>query len=407
MIVLAAVFAVIGFTCFAVGALTLVYYPLALAFALRRRKGPVFEGDSPLVSIVVPAFNEEKVIGRCVESILGSRYGNRELILVDDGSTDGTLREMRTFEGRPGVTVIAKPNGGKASALNAGLHRARGEILMFVDADGIFTPETLTEMLKGFETPRVGAVCGNDAPANLDRLLPRLASLQTHVGTGFARRALSLINCLPVVSGNIGAFRRSVLRETGPFREGFIGEDLELTWRVHKAGYKIAFQPWAIVYAETPSTLAGLWTQRVRWARGLLQSARIHRDLFLNPRYGAFGFYLALNLVTMGLIPFLQLASVVLLPILALHAGSPVQISLLGLVGWFGIAFALVASVFSVLLNRAWKDLRFLYVVPLWVPYSLMMDVVAVWALIQEIRGSQAHWNKLDRTGVVSRNTRG
>jgi biofilm PGA synthesis N-glycosyltransferase PgaC len=406
MTVLAAAFAVIGFTCFAVGALTLVYYPLALVFALKRRKGPVFESDPPLVSIVVPAFNEEKVIGRCVESILGSRYANREVILVDDGSADGTLREMRAFEGRPGVTIIAKPNGGKASALNAGLLRARGEILMFVDADGIFTPETLTEILKGFENPRVGAVCGNDAPANLDRLLPRLASLQTHVGTGFARRALSLVNCLPVVSGNIGAFRRSVLRETGPFREGFIGEDLELTWRVHKAGYRVAFQPWAMVYAETPSTLAGLWTQRVRWARGLLQSARIHRDLFLNPRYGVFGFYLTLNIVTMGLIPLLQVASIVLLPILALHAGSPVQISLLGLVGWFGIAFALVASVFSVILDRAWKDLRFLYVVLLWVPYSLMMDVVAVWALMQEIRGSQAHWNKLDRTGVVSRNTR-
>jgi biofilm PGA synthesis N-glycosyltransferase PgaC len=406
MIILAAVFSVVGFTCFAFGALTLVYYPLALIFALRRRKASVFKSGSPLVSIIVPAYNEEKVLARCVDSILASSYPQREVILVDDGSTDGTLREMRAFEGRPGVTVVAKPNGGKASALNAGLLRAKGEILMFVDADGIFGPDTVTEILKGFESERVGAVCGNDAPANLDRLLTRLASLQTHVGTGFARRALSLINCLPVVSGNIGAFRSSVLEDTGPFREGFIGEDLELTWRVHRAGYRVAFQPRATVYAECPSTLAGLWKQRVRWSRGLLQSARIHRDMFLNPRYGVFGFYLALNLLAMALIPFLQIASVVLLPLLALLPGSHVTVSILGLVGWFGLAFALLASVFSVILDGAWKDLRYLYIVPLWVPYSLMMDVIVIWALVLELRGSQAHWNKLDRTGVVSRSTR-
>ncbi len=136
--------------------------------------------------------------------------------------------------GSPGVTVLARANGGKASALNAGLRSAAGDIILFVDADGIFEPDTVEQLLAAFENDRVGAVCGSDSPANLDRLLTRLANLQTHVGTGFARRALSVINCLPIVSGNLGAFRRSVLSKTGPFREGFIGEDLELTWRVHR-----------------------------------------------------------------------------------------------------------------------------------------------------------------------------
>jgi poly-beta-1,6-N-acetyl-D-glucosamine synthase len=403
--ILLAVFSVISFTCFAVGLLTLVFYPLALIFALRRPRPAVFQTAHPLVSVIVPAYNESKVIRHCVDSVLASAYTNREIILVDDGSTDDTLARMRGYESSAGVTVLGKRNGGKAAALNAGLTRASGEIILFVDADGIFEPDTIERMLAAFESEKIGAVCGSDSPANLDRLLPRLAKLQTHVGTGFARRALSTIDCLPIVSGNIGAFRRSVLEKTGPFREGFIGEDLELTWRVHKAGYRVAFQPWASVRAETPSTVRGLWKQRVRWARGLLQTARIHRDMFFNPRYGPFAFYLGINMISMVLIPLLQLASLVILPILALQEASPIPVNFLGIVGWLGLAFALGASVFSIALDRAWKDLRYILLAPLWILYSFFMDAVSVWALVLELRGGQARWNKLERTGVVSGGT--
>jgi cellulose synthase/poly-beta-1,6-N-acetylglucosamine synthase-like glycosyltransferase len=404
---LLAAFSVISFTCFAVGLLTLVYYPLALAFTVRRRRPPVFESEAPLVSIIVPAFNEGKVIRRCVDSILCSSYRNRELILVDDGSTDDTLAQMRACEGTAGVTILSRKNGGKASALNAGLAVAAGEIILFVDADGIFETNTIARLLLAFEGKDVGAVCGSDSPANLDRLLTRLANLQTHVGTGFARRALSVINCLPVVSGNLGAFRRSALEKTGSFREGFIGEDLELTWRVHKAGYRVVFQPWARVRAETPATIRGLWKQRVRWARGLLQTTRIHRDMFFNPRYGLFAFYLGINMVSMVLIPILQLASIIILPVLALQEASPVPVNVLGVVGWLGLGFAFAASIFSIFLDRAWKDLRYLVLAPLWVLYSFFMDLVTIWALVLELRGRQALWDKLERTGVVSGGSRG
>ncbi len=406
MNVLLAVFSAVSFTCFAVGLVTLAYYPLALAFAARRRRPPVFDGGPrPLVSVIVPAFNEGRVIHRCVQSILDSSYPHREVIVVDDGSTDDTLQQARCFEGRPGVTVLSKGNGGKAAALNAGLARSTGEILLFVDADGIFQPDTIDRLLAAFESPRVGAVCGSDSPANLDRLLTRMSNLQTHVGTGFARRALSVIDCLPIVSGNLGAFRRSVLQRTGAFREGFIGEDLELTWRVHRAGYRVAFQPSARVRAETPSTVRGLWKQRVRWARGLLQTTRLHRDMIFNPRFGLFGIYLGLNMVSMVIIPFLQLASFIILPVLAVQEASPVPVNLLGIAGWLGLAFALAASVFAICLDRAWKDLRYLVLAPLWIVYSFFMDIVMLWAVILEIGGRQARWNKLDRTGVVSGGT--
>ena len=400
---LLALFHILGFTCFAVGLLTLAYYPLALIFELRHRRRADSEPWQPLVSVVVPAYNEDKVVGRCVESILASDYPHHEIILVDDGSTDNTLAEMRRFEHVPGVIVISKPNGGKASALNAGLARASGEILFFVDADGIFTPNTIHEMLKGFDDPRVGAVCGNDAPINLDRLQTRLANLQAHVGSGFVRRALSTINCLPIVSGNIGGFRREALVQTGPFLEGFIGEDLELTWRVHKAGYRVAFQPRALVFAEVPSTVRALWKQRVRWARGLLQTARLHRDMFFNPRYGLFGFYLPINFTAMVIIPLLQLVSAILLPILVLLNRSPIELNVIKIIGWLGLFMAMVASLFAIVLDRAWDDLKYLYVVPLWVLYSLLMDVVMLWAIILELRGKKARWYKPERTGIISR----
>jgi biofilm PGA synthesis N-glycosyltransferase PgaC len=410
MNILLILFYIVSFVVVTVGMLMLAYYPLAIIAELRPRRTPVFETPSPLVSIIVPAYNEEKVVANCVKSIESSNYRNFEIILVDDGSTDRTLQIMRRYENPPQVQVISQPNSGKAAALNRGFQLAKGEILFFVDADGIFTRSTIHEMLYGFTSAKVGAVCGNDAPVNLDRPLTQLMALQTHVGTGFVRRALAQINCLPIVSGNIGAFRRSALdwpftrlgKEAEPFSKGFIGEDLELTWRIHRAGYRVNFAPRAIVRAETPSTVKMLWKQRVRWARGLLQTAKIHRDMFFNLKYGMLGMYLPINFFNMVIIPILQLLIVFLVILLAAAGFSPIQLDILSLILWVGLGGALFTVIFSVALDRAWKDLRFFYVIPLWIPYSLLMDVVDIWAIILELRGTEAKWNKFERTGVIS-----
>ena len=335
---------------------------------------------------------------------------------------------MLKFKDLPQVKVISQRNAGKASALNNGFKSSKGEVLFFVDADGIFTPSTIREMLLAFTTAKVGAVCGSDAPVNLDRPLPRLMAIQTHVGTGFVRRALAEINCLPIVSGNIGAFRRSVLEETmtdsgfptksnpdrlwpfqrsrkegEPFTKGFIGEDLELTWRIHRAGYRVNFAPHAIVLAEVPSTIKSLWKQRVRWARGLLQTVVLHRDMFFNRKYGPLGIYLPINFYNMVIIPILQLLIILLVVVLAIAGFSPIQLDILSLILWVGLAGALFTVLFSIAMDRAWKDLKYFYVIPLWIPYSILMDLVTVWAIVMELRGTKAEWNKFDRTGVVSR----
>ena len=417
--ILTTLFALISVPLVVAGLLTFLYFPLSLSFEFSRRDS-IFQDNPPRVSVIIPAFNESLVLRNCVASVLRSDYPDYEVILVDDGSTDDTLNVMKSFEGDRRITVIGQKNRGKAAALNTGMQSSVGEVLFFVDADGIFKPDTIRRMMDGFTSEQVGAVCGNDEPVNVDRLQTRLLSVQSHIGTGFVRRALARINCLPIVSGNIGAFRRKALAaaiceldrelvdyelpfDLRPFREGFIGEDLELTWRIHAAGYQVNFAPDAFVLAEAPSSLRDLWKQRVRWARGFLQTARIHRRLFFNLKKGLIGLYLPVNYFNMVILPFLQLAVILLLGVLSLAGFAPLALDLLGLIMWLGVGTTLFASLWAISLDHAWRDIKYLYVLIFWIPYSLMMNLVMVRAVMLEISGHQATWNKVTRTGTVTR----
>lgn len=402
----------------AVSVVKLMFVPLAAWFEIRRRivsraasSGasrerariePRKHAEAPLVSVIVPAYNEDVVLEKCVGSILRSAYPRIEVIIIDDGSTDTTAEVMvRLACAHSNVFAIHQHNSGKGAALNRGIAEAGGEVLLFVDADGLFTARTIDWLLLGLSDPTVGAVCGDDRPANPDRPLTQLLSVMSHVGTGLVRRALSLLHCLPIVSGNIGAFRADLVRAIGGFREDTIGEDLELTWRIYDAGYRVEFQPLAIVYAESPSTLRGLWRQRVRWARGLLQTTRIHRRLIGNLNFGTFGVFLALNTFAMIIAPPLQI--LVLIGLLTVGTGqSAMPTDALSLIGWLGIAVSAALVLFALGLNKAWADARFMWTLPLWPVYSLGMGLTMVSAIAHELRGTPARWNKLQRTGVVT-----
>ncbi|MDR6986414.1 cellulose synthase/poly-beta-1,6-N-acetylglucosamine synthase-like glycosyltransferase [Paenarthrobacter nitroguajacolicus] len=390
------------------GMVKVAYVPLALYFNwFQRSKPPKHRysvlSERPLVSVIVPGYNEAVVITKCVESILASRYLRLEVILVDDGSTDSTAQIMAGLADQyDRVRFLSQSNAGKGAALNFGIAAAQGDILMFVDADGIFAPDTLMNMLEGFDHPKVGAVCGDDRPVNLNRVQTMMLAVLSHVGTGLVRRALSLLHCLPIVSGNIGAFRSDLVRQLGGFHEDTLGEDLELTWRVYKAGYRVRFQPKALVYAESPSTMGGLWRQRVRWSRGLLQTLRLHRGMLGRPRYGMFGPFLVFNAITMVAIPMLQLFILAVLPYLYLAGEGPVPGEVFAILGWLGLFVSLALACFSIGLNRSWKDLRFVWTLPLWPLYSVFVGLALASAIVKEIKGSPAKWNKLQRTGVIS-----
>lgn len=393
---------------FASGAVKLAYVPLALWFewrAWRRRDAPGLLEREPLVSVIVPGYNEAKVIDASVRSILTQPYRRIEVILVDDGSTDATAERMRLLaQGDERVQWTTQRNAGKGAALNTGFERSTGEIVMFVDADGVFTADTIPQALRAFTHERVSAVCGDDRPVNLDTIQTRFLAYISHVGTGLVRRALHVLGCVPVVSGNNGAFRRSAIVEVGGFRTDTVGEDLELTWRLLRHGHRVVFAPRAVVYAESPSTLRGMWRQRVRWSRGLLQALSIHRAVVLNPRHGIFGAFLGYMLVAMVLVPVIQAAFLVVVLAVGAGGGGWSQLPQSGwdLLLWLSLLTSAALTVLAALIDRAPGDLRHAWTLPLWPFYSTFLGFTMVWAVWLTARGAPARWNKLDRTGVIS-----
>ena len=267
-----------------------------LAFAQflrsRRRERDHFgEQFQPLVTVVVPAFNEEKVIARTIESLLASDYPDFEIIVVDDGSTDRTF-EIATemFAGDPRLSIFKIENGGKAEALNFGWRKATGEIIIALDADTLFTVGTIGSLAHRFADQKIGAVAGNAKVGNRINIVTKWQALEYVTSQNFDRRAFASLNCITVVPGSVGAWRRSVLEETGGFSSDTLAEDQDLTIQVRRFGYTIGYEENAIGLTEAPDSLRSLAKQRFRWSYGTLQCMWKHKSALLNPRYGTLGF---------------------------------------------------------------------------------------------------------------------
>ena len=171
-----------------------------------------FRDVHPLVSMIIPAYNEGVVLTNCVQSVLRSSYSNIEVFIVDDGSTDDTRQVGEALaQSDPRVSYVYQENAGKGAALNRGIALSSGSVLVFLDADSVFMSTTVDELLRWFTDRSVGAVCGDDRPVNVDRPLTAMLAVLSHAGTGMVRRALHAMGALPIVSGNIGAFPRRVV----------------------------------------------------------------------------------------------------------------------------------------------------------------------------------------------------
>ncbi len=246
---------------------------------------------APGVSVIVPAYNEEKVVVQTITSLLNQQYdGPLEIVVVDDGSSDDTADICEEAYGaHPMVSVYRKQNGGKASALNYGISRARHEIVIGLDADTVFDADTVAELVQPLSDPRVAAVAGNAKVGNRINLVTRWQALEYVTSQNLDRRAFSLLDCITVVPGAVGAWRRSLVLEAGGFKEDTLAEDQDLTLAMRRMGYSVAYADGAIAYTEAPDTLRGLAKQRFRWSFGTLQCTWKHRDAFFRRRYGSLG----------------------------------------------------------------------------------------------------------------------
>jgi cellulose synthase/poly-beta-1,6-N-acetylglucosamine synthase-like glycosyltransferase/peptidoglycan/xylan/chitin deacetylase (PgdA/CDA1 family)/spore germination protein YaaH len=256
----------------------------------RRNRQPELGADPPLVSVLIPAFNEEKVIVSSIRQILRSRYANLEIIVVDDGSIDATSAVVTEhYASEPRVRLLTIPNGGKAHAVNTALQEASGTVVVALDADTQFEPDTISRLVRWFADPKVGAVAGNAKVGNRINLITVWQALEYVTAQNLERRALAALGAITVVPGAVGAWRRDALEQLGGFPSDTLAEDQDLTIAVQKAGYHVLFDSEAIAWTEAPDTARGLARQRFRWAYGTLQCLWKHRDATFNPRRGALG----------------------------------------------------------------------------------------------------------------------
>ncbi|MEW6509781.1 MAG: glycosyltransferase family 2 protein [Bacteroidota bacterium] len=391
-------FFALGFVIFLFGLQSIFFFPLTIAYERWKRRFFTRWGDSyrPFVSVIVPAYNEEKTIALTVASILASEYPQYEVIVVNDGSTDRTEELLKPFIDQGKIAYVAKPNGGKASALNAGIARSRGDIVFCTDADSMFRPDTLANAARWFVDPGIHAVCGNDTPARPDTPLQKLLTLTTHVGTGFVRRAFTVLNVMPIISGNTGAIRKEWLRRVGGFSEVW-GEDLDLTFKLQRAGARIIYDGEALVMCDVPRNFPALWRQRVRWTRSYLKITTAHRDMVFRPAYFPFSWYLPVNWFTMVGIPLIQLALFVSLPF-AISSGAYIMGGPLAVVAFLGYGMFAAIVIYSTLLDGQAAHLRYL---PLYgwliIPLSYFYNGVVVYSLFAELRKAAERWEKRER----------
>ncbi len=248
--------------------------------------------ETPRVAIIVPCWNEETTIDGTVRSLLAMDYpaDRLQIVLVNDGSTDNTKVVMDSYIGNPQITVLHKENGGKHTAINAGIEIAKdAEFVGCLDADSFVAPDALREMIPCFDKPEVAAATPAMSVFQPKNLLEQMQNAEYIVGIA-ARHALSAVNGIYVTPGPFSFYRRSVIEELGGFRHAHQAEDMEMALRIQRAGYEIENAPRARVYTKVPRHVSKLIKQRTRWTTGFLRNVMTdYRDLVGNPKYGILG----------------------------------------------------------------------------------------------------------------------
>ncbi|HYK73189.1 MAG TPA: poly-beta-1,6-N-acetyl-D-glucosamine synthase [Pseudoneobacillus sp.] len=277
------------------------WYPLVMStmwiigglifYFRREKKEPLPLVETPMVSILVPCFNEQATIKETVARLSELDYPNYEIIAINDGSTDNTpiiLSEL--VEQYEKLRVIdLRVNSGKANALQLGLLASKGEILIGVDADSYLDKDALRYFVPHFTTPkygeRVGAVTGNPRVRNRSSLLARVQLCEFASIIGLIKRSQRILGKVMTVSGVVVAFRKRALLDCGLWDRDLITEDIGVTWKLQKRFWDVRYEPRAVCWMLVPETLSGLWKQRVRWAQGGIEVILRHRDLFFDWRY--------------------------------------------------------------------------------------------------------------------------
>jgi len=352
----------------------------------------------PFVSIIVPAYNEEKVIAEAIRSHLNIDYPAFEIIVIDDGSGDRTAemaQEVASEEKKVKVRVERIPNGGKGNALNYGIKMAKAELILCVDADSRLDPDSLNYAVRHMKDPQVAAVAGNVKVLNRNKILTNLQALEYIVGQNLMRRILGVFQCVGIVPGPFGLFRREAIESVGLYTEDTFAEDCDLTLRLLAARWKVVDEINSVVRTEAPEKLVPFIRQRYRWTRGVLQSLRKHTSGFTG-KYGFRVWFVLMNMFFDGVIwPVANLLAYVCVFYLIFEFGLVTY-----LVFWW-IHFTMLDMSLALLCIASERESARLviHILIYRLFFLIIMDVCKLLASLEEVFRIQMGWGKLERTG--------
>ncbi len=376
---------------------------------------------TPRIAVLIPAYNEEKVIERTIRAALRSSYRNLRVIVIDDGSKDRTLQVARDCfvreEAAGRVLILTKPNSGKADALNFGLqHLERDEeIFVGIDADTVIARDAISLLVPHFVNPKVGAVAGNAKVGNRVNLWTRWQALEYITSQNFERRALNTLGAVSVVPGAIGAWRTSAV-QAGGYHTDTVAEDADLTMALLRSGYRVEYEDRALAYTEAPVNANGLMRQRFRWSFGILQAVFKHREVFA--RKGVLGWIALPNIVIFQiLLPLVSPFIDIMFTVGALwyfvqkyfHPESTDPASFQRLVIFFGafLIIDFITSAIAFALERSTPDTREdpWLLSQVWLQrfaYRQLFSLVLFKTVKRALEGAPFAWDKLERTAAVT-----
>ncbi len=379
----------------------------------KHRPAPPPIDTSLFVSVLIPAFNEARVIVASVQRVLLSSDIGLEVIVIDDGSKDETSAVVsRAFGSDPRVQLLTLENGGKARALNEGLKLAKGDIIIALDADTQFETDTIAKLARWFVDPEIGAVAGNAKVGNRHNLVTRWQAIEYVTAQNLERRALSQFDAIMVVPGAVGAWRRTALDDVGGYPVDTLAEDQDLTIAIQCKGWRIGYDVDAVAWTEAPESFSALAKQRFRWAFGTLQCLWKHRSILRTRKPESLAFIgipqAWLFQIGFALIsPLIDLALVVSIVSTWLrvqqHGWNQTQSDVLRMGGYW-IAFTMIDVLcgwVAYRLDQREKRYPALLLVAQRFVYRQLMYWVVIRAVINAMRGPWVGWGKLERSGRV------
>jgi len=351
------------------------------------------------VTVIVPAYNEEKTIATTIESIKAQTYPNLEILVVDDGSSDQTYAQAKLYEFEEtyrSLRVLRKTNGGKASAINYGIHRSQGDLIMVVDADSRLEKDAVMLMVQYFYNPEIAAVAGSVYVSNQNNIWTKLQALEYIEGLNMVRNGQAFLKMVNIIPGPIGMFRKTALYKVGLYDNDTFAEDCDVTLKLISGGYKVDFESDAVAYTEAPENLLDLIKQRYRWTRGILQAIKKHKWMMVRPTFNPAAFMTMWYMLFEAVLwPFMDVWANIFVLYTAIVSGFTILI-----VYWWSM-FTIIdvaGALFCILVTGEKLSLVW-YAIFYRLFFIQIINLAKIFSTFEEWFNLKMSWGKLERKG--------